>query len=333
MSNNIFDIGEHRYLARTFCCRSFVFDREKPIVVTFHYAQNIPTLDSFSKGQDNIFSYEFLKSNKVNVLSIAPLEENSWYRDAALFCFLKSISRAISSFPVRVGYGSSMGGYGAATFAGVLGLNRLLLLNPISTLDCNKAPFERRFKSIQHDWEGEYSDASEVKQEGCLIYDPLCREDRLHAQRFKENIRLIPLIGAGHNTPKLLLDMGVLKELVLTYIDKGEVNIDLKKRRNCVFYYKNLLNSRWLTESRARIINAYLNFFVHKNELRYIASFSNKELYDMEQSAIKLAEDNEYKLALAIMKHMLKLKPTSKRYQSLHSIWLSSHITAKSESF
>lgn len=123
-------------------------------------------------------------------------------------------------------------------------MDRILLLNPISTLDSTKAPFEKRFKSIQSEWKGAYSDASESSTEGVLIYDPLCQQDNMHAKRFKSNLKLLPLIGAGHNVPKLLLDMKVIKELVLVFIATGEVKVNLRKRRECLFYYSNLIKNK-----------------------------------------------------------------------------------------
>lgn len=317
----MFDVGEHKYAGLTFCCRSFICDKSNPIVVSFHYAQNIPSIDDFNEDKDNIFGFSFLKSNQINVISISPLNRNSWYRDDEVVAFLSSIVTYIDAFPLRVGYGSSMGGFAVGAFSKLLKLDRALLLNPISTLDDNKAPFEKRFNSTQSEWKGIYSDASKLFIEGVLIYDPLCKEDRMHAKRFKVGMSLIPLIGAGHNVPKLLLDMKVLKQLVLSFIDTGIVTVDLRKRRECIFYYNNLIKNKKMTDSRARVINAHRTLLEYKNGFKFISGYSNKELYELEQSALKLASIGEYQLALNIIKNLIKMKPTSKRYESLYKNW------------
>ncbi|MEG3755798.1 hypothetical protein [Psychromonas arctica] len=321
MYNGIFEIGEHKYNGSSFCCRSFILDKNKPIVVSFQYAQNIPSVSDFDNNKDNIFGFNFLKHNSINVISFSPLERNNWYRDERIIDFLKNIVVFVNEFPVRCGYGSSMGGVAIGTFSTLLNLDKILLLNPISTLDKARAPFESRFNSSQSAWKGDYSDASQSTADGFIIYDPLCKEDKLHAKRFKGNLTLLPLVGAGHNVPKLLLDMKVIKELVLTFISTGKIKVDMKKRRECVFYYNNLLNNKKLTNSRARVLNAHKALLEHKVNSKYVYSYTNKQLYELEQSSIKLASVGEYRLAVNIMKHLVKIKPISKRYKSLFRSW------------
>lgn len=105
MYKDMFDIGEHKYAGSTFCCRSFILDKKKPIVISFHYAQKIPSINDFNDfndDKDNIFGFNFLKNNRINVISFSPLNKNTWYRDEDVIRFLKGISDAINVFPINV---------------------------------------------------------------------------------------------------------------------------------------------------------------------------------------------------------------------------------------
>lgn len=120
-------------------------------------------------------------------------------------------------------YGSSMGGYGAATFARLAPGCTVLAFAPQSTLDRDRAPFERRYPyaARMFDWKGRYSDAAEgigAAGKAYLLYDPAVPEDRLHVRRLlaaKPDAIALRCPFMSHKLPPALLRMKLLKPVAL----------------------------------------------------------------------------------------------------------------------
>lgn len=247
----------------------FLFCVEKPLIVTFHYAQSIPT-SNFKSEEIKLFGYDFFKKEKYNIISISPYNNNHWYRSKNFHSFIMSLKPTVSLFNKKIGYGSSMGAYGISAFSNIFNFDAILLMNPISTLNSTKAPFETRFKmaSKKLDWEGAYHDGASTKTKGIIIYDPFHKLDTKHVQRYGSQLKRVKLIGSGHNVPRLLLDMKLLKKIVIDFIDFKldftEINQLFKARKNCKFYYHNMMQLPSLTPLRSKVLTKNYNFLKSK---------------------------------------------------------------------
>lgn len=115
-------------------CKYYLFDVTKPLVITFGSANSYV---SMSQINDDIspWGFDFVKKEKLNVISFTCIDSNCWYRSQKFYNFLKLFSQQLDVFPERLGYSGSMGGYGVSTFANVLKMDKILLFNPISTLN------------------------------------------------------------------------------------------------------------------------------------------------------------------------------------------------------
>src|SRR5690606_23311109 len=116
-------------------------------------------------------------------------------------------------------YGGSMGGFGALAYADLVGARTVLSINPQTTLDLRKVPFETRFRIAQRQaWTGPYSDANEkyIKADLVLIYaDMMHKLDALHVKRLRgDNIKIINSPFLGHQLPYHFQFIGILKNIV-----------------------------------------------------------------------------------------------------------------------
>lgn len=308
--------GSSYILREGFAARSHIVDHDRPLILTFHFAKNIPTRDDFLSGKDDIFGYNFLKKNGHNVISITPIGINSWYRDAELFEFLQNLD--LTDFKVRLGYGSSMGGYGVGTFSHILGISRVLLLNPISTLQKDIAPFEKRFRRIDSKWEGPFNDASVCRSEGVLFYDPSCVEDSFHARRFSgsnDKVRLIRIIGAGHNVPRVLRDTGRLTKVVNNFISGDDIDGNADRTfRDTDYHNNNLLASGRMTEQRSRVVSARKANLAYQNG-QFLSSFRKVEIGRIEIAAKALIDAGKIEEALILYEQLTKIAPSIKKYR------------------
>lgn len=204
---------------------------------------------------DNNYSpwgYEFAKKLGLNVLSFTSFFESKWYRCEKFHDWLGKSSKLLSIFPERIGYGGSMGGYAASAFSNPLGIDRLLLLNPISSLKRELVPWETRsFENAAklQDWSGRFADGAETKSDGWVVYDPIFNLDSYHAKRFK-NLKKIVFPGVGHQIPKHLNYLELLKPLIQSFVtnkfDSNDFYKRLRNRRNYLNYYS------WLESNQNR---------------------------------------------------------------------------------
>ena len=90
---------------------------------------------------------------------------NDWFRAANLHRALERLSAQgfFAGFDRICVYGSSMGGFGALTFAPLFPKSHAVVFAPQSTLDRRRASFETRYRFARrnNDWHGQWSDAAE----------------------------------------------------------------------------------------------------------------------------------------------------------------------------
>ncbi len=254
-------------------------DYKKPIVITFapfKPKKELYLAEDIKKNNFDelyIWGFDFVRKEEFNVISFAPLKNGLWYRSENLASYLKILSQELKVFPLRLGYGGSMGGYGVSVFSNLLNLNRVLLLNPFSTLNRRLAPFETRFSDFlkNDNWESGFFDGGECNAKGYVIYDPLFHLDVKQANRYK-NLEHLRLPGVGHSMPMHLQRLGMLGWIAKSFlhenhIDKNRFYKEARRRRNYSEYY-NWLLSRWnkhLTPKRRAIIIQYKYNFLIKN--------------------------------------------------------------------
>ena len=304
----------------------YFHDINSPLIVTFAPDGELKN-SSVAKGEDP-WGFSFLKRNNYNVLSFCSIENQSnYYRDSDFINSLHEVSSTLPDFIERIGYGGSMGGYAVSAFANVLGLERILLINPISTrrLDIATWDYEagRSLHTFGYDWGGPYADGADADASGFVIYDPLYDLDRKHAVRFK-NLRPLKVHGVGHGVPNHLQAMNMLSWIVIAFIENKLSEKDfyhrIRARRLIKRYYDWLLSpqNKHLTAQRAHIINRYklimMKKVAHKEEgwekyTDFYRAPKLPELNRIRNMAIML-EGIDIKLSYDLMSLALKHRPS-----------------------
>ncbi|AZV76752.1 hypothetical protein EBB79_01815 [Parasedimentitalea marina] len=127
--------------------------------------------------------------------------------------------------------GTSMGGFAALCFAGLVPKARVLAFSPQSTLNRDIAPFEKRYPypHRKFDWVSpDYLDASQHVGDissGHIFFDPKVREDKLHADRLiSPSLTQVRIPFAGHMLIRVIVKAGALEHLLTTYPETGQVD-------------------------------------------------------------------------------------------------------------
>lgn len=249
----------------------YIHDINLPLVITFAHLGEVTSTTDISNSNYTPWAYNFIKKQNLNVLSFSTYKTPNWYRGKTFHNFIKKLALELVVFKEKLGYGSSMGGYAVSAFADTLGLDRILILNPISTLNRSLVPWETRFRiaATKYPWDTLFHDAALSSCDGHIVYDPLFHCDYQHAQRYKHLVH-IKFPGVGHSTASHLQRLKILQPLFDSFIkntiNKHKLNKLLRKRRNYLGYYDWLLSDKniHLTPKRKVIIEKYRNILLIK---------------------------------------------------------------------
>lgn len=262
MNAYFFESSGH-FLVEDVYCKFNIVSHEKPIVITFAGAGDFIRLEDAANGISP-WGFEFSRKISGNVISFATIGVSNWYRNSKFENFIDQVADFISEFPLRLGYGGSMGGFGVSAFSNKLQLDRVLLINPISTLNQIEAPWDNRFTwAYRYDWNHGCYDGKHVTASGYVVYDPLHVMDNLHAHRYPSNIKHLRVYGVGHSMARNLQSMKMLKKLYLDFIhdeiNEEEFYLQARARRNIDRYYQRQLLplNKHLTPARIKILKKH----------------------------------------------------------------------------
>ena len=178
----------------------------------------------------------------------------TWFRSEAVFDFFDELTQTgfFDRFRKVVFYGASMAGYAAAAFSSAAPGATVIALVPQATLDRSvTSGWEHRYhRAWRRDFSGRYGyapDQVKTAQRVWLFFDPLRREDAVHAALFRgPNVTHIRCRHYGHSIASLMGRMGVLKP-VTQGIVSGEISPAgiykiLRTGRTLPNYQKQILN-------------------------------------------------------------------------------------------
>ena len=182
------------------------------------------------------FAASFLKEQNISSMAFVS-KRNHWWQTREMDTAVSIVSGILDQFPAvqRIGYGSSMGGYGALHNSSALRLNSVLALSPQFSVDRKKVRWDRRYAEplsidfIRDDMVSGISQTSDI----LIAYDPLDRFDRKHTRLIREtrSIDVLVIPFGGHPVGGLLRDMDVLKALALCSRNPSS---DWKRLRNSI---------------------------------------------------------------------------------------------------
>ncbi|MEX1660763.1 phosphoadenosine phosphosulfate reductase [Thioclava sp. 15-R06ZXC-3] len=218
------------------------------LVVTF---DNLD--DARQKVEDRLpWGVKFINSQGWSALGVAA-HGWTWYRAEAVHDFFDQLKaeRFFDRFKQVVFYGASMAGYAAAAFSSAAPGAKVIALSPQATLDRDlTGGWENRFRlAWRRDFNSRYGYApNEVRtaQKMWLFYDPLSREDAVHAALFRSpNVTRIRCRHFGHNMGSVMNLMGALKPItqgcVTDDLDEAGIYKLLRARRHLPLFQKQIL--------------------------------------------------------------------------------------------
>ncbi|WP_076414334.1 hypothetical protein [Shewanella sp. UCD-KL12] len=233
----------------------------EPVVITFPPGSDGLTEQEAREGTAP-WSYNFFTKQHKNIISFTHIGKDEYYRSIELQNFVKYLGSNLTDFSERIGYGVSRGGFAVALHANTLKLDRALLMMPLSSYSAKVAPWDPKVLKAEKATQycGYNNDGAECKTPLTIIYDPLFKADRLHMQRFRCEVHKLKISGVGHRIARTLRDLGLLKKIVLDFVD-NKLDTEnfprlVKGRRELDFYHKTLCTNPTgkLTLKRKKVI-------------------------------------------------------------------------------
>ncbi|MBP0492518.1 hypothetical protein [Roseomonas indoligenes] len=133
-------------------------------------------------------------------------KQPNWFPRASMEVLAENLESVLAGYAERVGYGFSMGAYGAVKYADLLGLTTIVALSPQSSI--NKADvgredprYTRHFRPSLHS--GMAISSGDCLAPGYILFDPGHRGDTAHGERVMRaasELRRVPVPFTGHET-------------------------------------------------------------------------------------------------------------------------------------
>lgn len=194
----------------------FVARPSTRLLVSFDNLSNVNDADVLREP----WGFGFAQENSLSHLGVMA-HVGDWYRDAALIARFERLRDEgfFAGYDRVVFAGVSMGGYGALAFASMVPGAHVVAINPQTTLDPERVPWETRYVTGQRqDWTLPLSDAAALTRHlgrVNLFYDPYHALDRQHMDRLTgDNLRMFRCRHSSHKTAVFLRKIGALKPVM-----------------------------------------------------------------------------------------------------------------------
>ncbi len=224
--------------------------RSRRLVVTF---DNMKSRDAPTPRIP--WGFEFLEQKGVSHLGVMMNARNDWFRHHQLWGLFNRFQRKgfFEAFDDVLFYGSSMGGYGALTFARAAPGARVLAFVPQTSLRVEDVPGETRWRDAmaRGDWDNPaYRDGADgiaQARQVQVFFDPYDVQDRAQVMRLTgPQVELFPVPFTGHKTPRILRHMGLLNKTVTAALEgrlnRADFMRDLRVRMDCQPYVRLLIH-------------------------------------------------------------------------------------------
>ena len=241
-------VWAHHFIQETenYVLEGYIYNTRRLMVTFEHASENPNRADVFRYG----WGSKRFRGQRVSHICVKPKASN-WYRNPDLAVALTNLrdNGMFDQFETIVTYGGSMGGFAALAYADLIKATTVLALNPQTTLDLTKVPWETRFEEAQaQDWTGPYSDAvgkSVAAKQVLCVYDPFTPRDAMHVGRLDQpNLVHLRAPFLGHGIAEPLHELGILWRLLM-WVRTDEVDLpcfykELRGRKKLIRYLESV---------------------------------------------------------------------------------------------
>ncbi len=226
-------------------------ERSDTLVVTFDNKKSTSL-----EGPRYPWAYKFIEKLGASHLGIMTKRRNDWFRQTDLLDFFDELTDTdfFDQFSKVIFYGSSMGGYGAASFSAAAFGSHVILYSPQTTLFKQITPWETRYERAykRGNWDDpRYRDGAaslKLASRVDVFVDPYFEVDWRHADRLdRRNTHYHFLPFQGHQVPEILMSLKGFQPFLMNLMNDVENTHSFsdvyRGRRDVQDYVRNLANA------------------------------------------------------------------------------------------
>ena len=226
-------LQRHRAASDAAAASGFVHEMENHLALFFDRgpARLVVTFDNLESANAAAPQYPwahgFLEKIGASHLGIMMTGDDDWFRHKDVWSFFDGLqsARFFDQFAEVIFYGSSMGGYGALSFARAVPGCTVVAFVPQTQLDPAIVPFETRYEDgfRSGDWSGPYLDAVDGARAAgrvYVLYDPYFPPDALHVDRLiPDNVVHLVVPWSTHHAGPVLRRSGRMRDVLMAAFD------------------------------------------------------------------------------------------------------------------
>ncbi len=179
----------------------------------------------------------FLQSRKIDAIHFIS-RDNDWYQYAELPEAARAAAEITSAYKRVVAYGSSMGGYAAIRFGGLVGAKTAVALSPQYSIHPKIVPFENRWAGDAARIEFIYDEKPPCAftETSIVFFDPH-DADKQHVELFRGKTKLceVRTPNGGHPCGSFLAETGLLQDILMQVasgdFDPASIQREIRRRR------------------------------------------------------------------------------------------------------
>lgn len=219
---NIFDNGKTRV---EFYKK---FQRNSRVIIVF---------DSLNGTWDKKpFAFDLLLRQDLDIIAVRK-SKKGYYQDFSFENLYNSVYKLLSNYDEKYAYGYSLGAYSVIYYTSRLDC-KILALSPRLSIHPDFGKEEQKGKGFLH----EKSFKQNNRIEPIIVFDPKNKLDKKFIndgiKPYFPNAHFIELPYSGHGMAPHLLNMGLLKEFVLNFLQDEIPEYDKKLRKRSSIYFR-----------------------------------------------------------------------------------------------
>lgn len=219
---NIFDNGETKV---EFYKK---FEKNKKVIIVF---------DSINiTWERKPFAFKLLLRQDVDIIAVRK-RKKSYFQDFTFEDFYKTVNKLVSGYEKKYAYGFSLGAYASMYYASKLNC-KILALSPRLSIHPDFGKNVQKGKGFMHEREFQFN----KNIEPIIVFDPKNKLDDNYINKgikpYFPKAHFIESEYSSHAVAPHLLEMGILKEFVIKFLEDEIPYYDKKLRRKSSSYYR-----------------------------------------------------------------------------------------------
>lgn len=284
----------------------------------------ILTFDSINMVWKNPpFGYKLLSRQNLDIIAVRKRKKQTYHQDLTQEDFYNTVHNLVECYEDKIAYGFSLGAYTALYYSSIVDC-RILAISPRISIH----PIYGKKQVIpKYDFKHKLNLPYNERISPIIVYDPKNKLDNHYTNKEVlkafPNAQLIKVPYGGHGMAPHLLQMGLLKEFVLTVISDNGLPVYNRKLKSKSSIYLRVLGRECFKRNKLK----WTESLVEKS-----LSLNPKDIFGIQLKIDLLKRLEKYKDAISYLNEVIKSIPKNSSIRiMLIELYLETNELVKAE--